>query len=740
MFFLQLRRGFTNLDVALRLILNSIWIMLLSSQLYASHIVGGEMYYDCLGDNTYRITVKLYRDCLSDGAEYDPMLPITVFNGDNVQIDNFSIAFPGSDVLENDFENPCITVPSDICIEEAIYQTTRTLPPSTNGYTLAYQRCCRGPAVTNVFDPGEQGLTLQVQIPPADLAVCNNSARFNNLPPLMLCAGQELEFDHSATDPDGDELVYELCTPFHGGTSLAPAPDPASPPPYTPIPWAGGISGDDPFGDGEMSIDAVTGEAVALPEAPGLYAIGVCVSEFRDGELISTTTRDFLFRVLNCDIELEAIMVEQEDLTTFVSYCDGLDIQFENDSYGGDFYAWDFGVPGTDTDVSSEFEPSYTFPDAGTYEVTLIVNPGWPCTDTATETFIVQNAIDAYFEVPDPQCIIDNSFDFNGEGLYPPPEDGTSFEWDFGDFADPLTSDIEDPTGVVFDVAGPHDVTFTVTYDVCEVSHTEEVFVFAEPSIMFTVPDELKCAPYEAKFTDLSFAHTEIFYEWDFGDGIGTSNEQHPTYLYEDVGVYDVRLTIWTDSGCIDTLTLLRENLIETFPSPTANFSVTPKVQDEYHADFFFTDLSVDGVEQWFYFADGDFSQEPEVWHNYTEPGVYYPYQIVENEYGCRDRVYDMITVTPVIPVMVPNAFTPDGDKFNNIFQPIFYESQVFEMFIYNRWGELIYNVKEMDATWDGTHSNGVMAQDGIYIWKIIYTDYKTGLPVEIQGHVTLLR
>ena len=708
--------------------------------LNASHIVGGDMYYDCLGGNQYRITVKVYRDCLSDGATYDPNLPVTVFNGDNVQIDHFTIPFPGSVTLDVLLDNPCITLPSDICVEEAIYTKVVTLPPSASGYILSYQRCCRGPAVTNLYDPGEQGLTLQIDIPPTALAICNSSARFTNYPPLVLCAGQELIFDHSATDPDGDNLVYELCAPFSGGTSLFPAPDPASAPPYDPVVWAGGITELDPFGAGTMDIDPVSGLLTAVPEAPGLYAVGVCVKEYRAGVLISTSRRDFLFKVLNCDIELEAEVVPQDELVTFVSFCQGLEIQFENESYGGDFYKWDFGVPGINTDVSTEFEPTYTFPYPGTFEVMLVVNPGWPCTDTSMEIFIVQDAISASFTAPDPQCIVGNSFDFMAEGIYPTPAEGTTFEWDFGGSSIPLSSDLEDPTGVVFTSSGWQTISFTVNYEICSESYTDQVFVFAEPTINFGISDELKCAPYLAQFMDLSFAHTEIFYEWDFGDGIGTSNEANPEYLYTDVGFYDVTLTIWTDSGCIDTLTLLRENLIEIFPSPTAAFTVTPDVQDEYHADFFFTDLSIDGVEHWFYFADGDFSQLDEVWHNYAEPGVYYPWIIVENEYGCRDRAQQMITIIPVIPVLVPNAFTPDGNSYNNIFQPIFYENQVFQLFIYDRWGELIYAEHAMDASWNGAYNNGQLAQDGIYIWKIIYTDYKSGLPVEIGGHVTLLK
>lgn len=732
---------FIKLEVRLKRFITTILALVLSTQLYASHIVGGDMYYDCLGGNTYQITLKLYRDCLSDGADYDPLLPITVFNGLNVQIDHFTIPFPGSTTLDVLFDNPCITFPSDICVEEAIYQKTVTLPDSPTGYILSYQRCCRGPAVTNLADPGDEGLTLQIDIPPASLAICNSSARFTNYPPLVLCAGQELIFNHSAIDPDGDLLVYELCSPFGGGSSIFPAPDPAAPPPYDPVDWATGISADDPFGAGDLSIDPVTGILTAFPEAPGLYVVGVCVKEYRDGDLISTSRRDFLFKVLNCEIELEAEVIAQDDLTTFVSYCQGLEIFFENNSYGGDFYKWDFGVPGTGTDVSTEFEPSFTFPGPGTYEVMLVVNPGWPCTDTSIETFVVANAIEASFVPPDNQCIVGNSFDFMGEGIYPTELEGTTFEWNFGGYSTPLFSTDEDPTGIVFTTAGPHDVTYTVYYDICTVSHTEEVFVYAEPTINFTVPDELKCAPYTAYFTDLSFAHTEIFYSWDFGDGIGTSSEQHPVYVYNDVGVYDVTLTIWTIDGCIDTLTLVRENLIETFPSPTSAFTVSPTVLDEYHADFFFQDHSVDGIEQWFYFADGDFSQETEVWHNYTEPGVYYPWQIVVNEYGCKDRSYQQLTVIPVIPVLVPNAFTPDGNSLNNIFKPVFYddENQIFQMYIYDRWGELIYDFNGAGGYWDGSYQGNIVP-DGVYIWKIIYNEYDTGIPTEIGGHVTLLR
>lgn len=704
---------------------------------FASHIVGGEMFYDALGGNQYQITIKLYRDCLSDGAQYDANLPVTVFNGSGTQIYDFTIPFPGSNELAVQFSNPCVQIPNDICVEEAVYTKVVNLPASSNGWTLSYQRCCRGPNVANLVNPGGAGITLTVDIPAQSAIPVNSSPRFNNFPPLLLCSNDDLIFDHSATDPDGDSLVYDLCTPYHGGSDFNPAPNPAQAPPYSPVVWASGTSATDPFGPGTISIDPVTGLMVAAPGAPGLYAVGVCVKEYRNGVLIGTSVRDFLFRVISCQIDLQADVVPQTDLSTFESYCQGLTVQFENGSYGGTTYLWDFGVPGITTDVSSDFAPTYTYPQPGTYEVMLVVNPGSPCTDTSWGTFILNNEIDAFFDPPPAQCVIGNSFDFNGQGTFP--TTGTTFEWDFGPDATPSTSTDQNPTNIVFGNPGTKPITFTVNFDQCSTSYSNEVLVAFPPTINFTVPDELKCVPYTAQFTNLSTASTPIYSLWDFGDGT-TSPDTHPTHVYDQVGVYDVNLTIWTTSGCIDTLEMFRPNLIEVFPRPTAQFSVTPYEQLEYGNEFFFTDESIDAVESWFYFADGSYTNQDSVYHTYSDPGVYLPWQIVYNQYGCYDKTFGELKVIPVMDIMVPNAFTPNGDSFNNRFQPVLFEDQQYELWIYNRWGEEIHYANEWNASWDGSY-NGVIVPDGIYVWKIKYTSFKDNItPIMVQGHVTVIK
>ena len=709
------------------------------SCIFASHIVGGEMYYDCLGGTQYRVTVKLYRDCASTGAAYDNPLPITVFNGSGAQIHHFTIPFPGSVTLPVVFNNPCVTIPSGICVEEAIYTTVVTLPASANGYTLSYQRCCRGPAVTNLSAPEDQGITLTVKIPPVADAVCNSSARFNNYPPLLLCAGQELVFNHSATDPDGDVLVYELCNPFQGGTSVAPAPDPASAPPYAATVYGGGYSALNPFGAGPININSATGLLTATPQTPGLYVVGVCVKEYRAGILISTTVRDFLFKVMNCDIQMEAEITPQVDMSTFVSYCQGLTIAFENDSYGGTNYAWDFGVPGITTDVSTAFQPTYTFPSPGTYNVTLIVNPGWTCTDTSIQTFIINDEIIPSFLPPAPQCITNNSFNFVGQGQYPPVGSGTSFLWEFGLTTNPDSAYTESVNNVEFTEYGYRPITYTVFYDVCAVSYTDSVFVYAEPTIDFWVDPELKCAPYTTQFIDSSFAHTQIYYEWNFGDGTAFSDLPSPIHSYPNPGVYDVSLTIWTDAGCIDTLTLIKPGIIEVFPSPISSFTVNPPTATVFNPHFYFQDYSTDSQQHWYYFTDGDSTQTRDVWHSYVESGYHYPYQVVINQYGCPDTSWQQIYVIPYTTVYVPNAFTPDGNGNNEVWKPVVYDTQYYRLMIFDRWGQLILESEDEQAYWDGK-MNGQLAPTDVYVYYIKYVDHDSGLPVELRGHFTLIR
>ena len=548
-----------------------ILLLILSLNLFssnASHIVGGDIYYDYLGNNNYKFYISVFRDCLSTGADFDSPLQLAVYNQNNQLIQNVAVPYPGSSNVPIVFNNPCVTPPTNICTENAIYTTIINLPVSPGGYNITYQRCCRGPNITNLINPDDAGFTLTCHVPGAPNSV-NSSPRFTNYPPLVLCNNADLIFDHSATDPDGDQLVYSLITPFTGASSANPAPSPAPAPPYFNVTWAGGFNATNPLGPGAtINIDPATGLLTASPNLTGLFVVGIQVQEIRNGVVINQTVRDFLFRVFNCQVQLESILPNQTDLPGFTSYCQGLTVDFVNNSFGGTNYAWDFGVPGTNTDVSSSFAPTFTYPVSGEYEAMLVVNPGWPCTDTAYMDIIVNNEMIVSFTSNDSMCIFDNSFDFIGTASTPA---GTNFNWDFG--ADANLSNATGPNvnDITFSTTGFIPVTLDADFGVCETSFTDSIYIFPEPIAEIILPANIECEGLSVDFGNNS--QESIIYNWDFGvPGTNTdvSNLDEPTFLFPSPGTYDVTLISGSTAACADTIVetiILNEELVVAFTS-----------------------------------------------------------------------------------------------------------------------------------------------------------------------------
>ncbi len=207
--------------------------LFVSLNLFATHFIGGEVGYEQIGADTYIITLTVFRDCGPNNTNdtgFDAQAPIGIYeNGTlilNLEMD-FSTAVVSN--LNFDLNNPCLTLPPEVCIERAVYSSTITLPDSQFGYDLVYQRCCRNPSIVNIQFPEDSGATFWAQIPPTNLAAQNSSPIFNNLLPVALCANVAFVFDHSATDLDGDELVYAFCDPMLGADPDFPAPSPPLP-------------------------------------------------------------------------------------------------------------------------------------------------------------------------------------------------------------------------------------------------------------------------------------------------------------------------------------------------------------------------------------------------------------------------------------------------------------------------------------------------------------------------------
>lgn len=290
----------------------------------ASHIAGGELTYECIGGNQYRITLKFYRDCLNanPNAGFDDPITLYIFRSDGTVHDMIDVPRPNStpELIPENWD-ACVATPQNFCVEVGSYVTTVTLPPRVGGYDIGWTRCCRNNVITNLAAPECEGMTFSAHVPGSNEATCNSMPSFNNSPSLFLCAGEPYYFDYSATDPDGDSLVYLLTPAFSslnqnavgtgtGGNSpgcsnLLPPnlsnTNPMGPPPYLPVLYASGYSPQNPFGPGGYAnINATTGFMEAFPASPGIYVMVVSVREYRNGILLSENKRDFQFHVIAC--------------------------------------------------------------------------------------------------------------------------------------------------------------------------------------------------------------------------------------------------------------------------------------------------------------------------------------------------------------------------------------------------------------------------------------------------------
>jgi gliding motility-associated-like protein len=92
----------------------------------------------------------------------------------------------------------------------------------------------------------------------------------------------------------------------------------------------------------------------------------------------------------------------------------------------------------------------------------------------------------------------------------------------------------------------------------------------------------------------------------------------------------------------------------------------------------------------------------------------------------------------------IPNSFTPDGDNFNQMFKPIFtsgFDPYNFEMIIYNRWGEIVFETKDVNIGWDGSYgTDGRDVQEGAYTYKITYKNPQIDERKIVVGHISLIR
>ena len=263
--------------------------LFLIGKLSASHAVGADIYYECIGNNQYRIYLNFYRDCAGVSAPTSASVSISsVSCGRNLSLNLARQSFSEVPALCPNQQNQSRCRGGSLPgIQQHIYSGVVTLPAQCNDWRISYDLCCRNSSVTNLVGPGNQDLYIEALLNNTN-GLCNNSPIFTTLPVPYLCAGQQYFYNHGAVDIDGDSLVYKFINPQRN--------------PNSNIPYISGFNINNPMRTiGQFQFSTTTGQMTFTPSQVQNAVVTVLVEEYRNGLRIGSTMRDIQVVVLNCN-------------------------------------------------------------------------------------------------------------------------------------------------------------------------------------------------------------------------------------------------------------------------------------------------------------------------------------------------------------------------------------------------------------------------------------------------------
>lgn len=394
-------------------------------------------------------------------------------------------------------------------------------------------------------------------------------------------------------------------------------------------------------------------------------------------------------------------------------------------------YSW-AGPNGFSSSQSAVLIPNVTAADAGTY--TLSVDSWGNCLSTGTIDVTINPNVTIAITSPASLCLNDSSAILTATVTSTGNTPINPGVWSGDGITDSINGTF-DPTvaGV-----GTHSITYTVS-GFCGNTGTVDIVVKPHPTLGLISPLTVDCSPMVTTATvssDLTLDSTYI----DFGNGT----------LGDSLGTYDLTYTatichdvyIWGSSqGC--TTDSLYSDFFCVEPNPSAEPAVVQGTATEYDPDFVFLNTSTGATNWYWQFGDGKTSTVKAPTHSYSNmPGEYTVTLIATSSFGCKDTASITIRVIEDVILYVPNAFTPDGDQFNNVFKPVLasgFSPDSYTLLIFNRWGEVLFESHDPNYGWDGNYIDGV-AQDGTYTWLITFKAKENSDSYRFHGHVTLIK
>jgi gliding motility-associated-like protein len=401
---------------------------------------------------------------------------------------------------------------------------------------------------------------------------------------------------------------------------------------------------------------------------------------------------------------------------------------------------WSFGdgTSGTGSPVTHEYSLS------GTYNVSLEVTSVNGCSASLDLPIIVFPKPISDFTIDGNSCINGGPVIFNNSSSISDSSPLT-YNWNFDDGA---VSILENPSHT-YTSTGAYDISLTVeSENGCTSIKTMPFSIFEKPNANFTSTDPNICSPNCIDFINTSSSPTTTITttRWQFSDGQSSSNENPSPCFSEATAAnsYDVQLIVENTFGCKDTLSV--NDYINVSPTPVADFNYGPERIDILYPEVTFSNKTINGHSYSWDFGDySSFSNQTNPTHTYSD--IADVYRVILTAYSedgsCSSFAEKLIRVEDVVIFYVPNAFTPDGDTFNEAFKPVFksgYDPYDYHLTIFNRWGEKVFESYDAAYGWDGYYGEKGLANSGVYVWVIEFKESMSDKRRTESGHFTILR
>ncbi|MFT4521398.1 MAG: gliding motility-associated-like protein [Bacteroidia bacterium] len=245
------------------------------------------------------------------------------------------------------------------------------------------------------------------------------------------------------------------------------------------------------------------------------------------------------------------------------------------------------------------------------------------------------------------------------------------------------------------------------------------------------------CSPLNVYFDNKSSIVKKFI--WDFGDGFKDSTNLNPNHTYTEPGEYLVRLTVIDSNTCNISDQYTRVIRVIDFSKADFEFTVDPCT---FKAKF--NALSEPATYRWD-LGDGNSSNKKKLEHQYQGSSTYDVWLYINEGTLCADSIRKFVNTAAGAQreFKIPNVFTPNNDGLNDEYclEGFNQSCDSIHLWIYSRWGELVFETKSIDECWDGREPiKNVFYPGGTYFYVLDLNQKDSGEHQRLSGSITLIR